>query len=140
MNYVQVYKNLLQSIKREYEFCIDELEKQNKRRDDELDQLNKLDGSHLTINNLQQRKQQLLIKLILFNNLEIKSLYFYYYIWRFESVSGETERLRAKLNSLLENNEQFRPKLLSKYSFLNPNKKPVNNEDNDDKKKLIPSN
>jgi hypothetical protein len=62
IGYVQVYKNLLLCIKREYEFCIEELEKKTLRHKEDVDQLVKHEELKLTIKNLKLRKADLEIK------------------------------------------------------------------------------
>jgi hypothetical protein len=59
ISYVRVYKNLLQSIKAEYDFCIGELESRSVKRESDLDQLNKCEDRLLTVENLEQRKLEL---------------------------------------------------------------------------------
>ncbi len=59
ISYVQVYKSLLSRIKREYEFCIGELEDNQLDANQSKEEIIKLESSAETVKNLQLRKKEL---------------------------------------------------------------------------------
>lgn len=59
VNYVQVYKALLTNIKKEYEFCISELESNQTEFDESQDEIIRLEGSTQTLYNVKGRLAEL---------------------------------------------------------------------------------
>ena len=59
VNYVQVYKSLLTNIKKEYEFCISELENNQLDFNESQDEIIRLEGSSQTLQNLRNRLAEL---------------------------------------------------------------------------------
>jgi hypothetical protein len=59
ISYVQVYKSLLTNIKKEYEYCIDELERSQQEVDNAQDEIAKLECSTQTLHILELRKAEL---------------------------------------------------------------------------------
>ena len=118
--YVQAYKSLLSNIKKEYEFFIEELEKNQLEFNNAQDELIKLKSTNLTIYNLENSKTELKKKL---NGIKI-----------------ENERFNSNLNKLLNENEKYKKIENQKYSFLSIEKK-TNTDDvlvDDDDFSLIP--
>ena len=111
ISYVQAYKSLLSNIKKEYEFFIEELEKNQIEFDNAQDELVKLKSTNITINNLETKKNELKKKVSV--------------------IRSENDRLNKNLNKLLAENEKYRQEDNGKYDFLN-NKKKVAQIDQDD--------
>lgn len=59
VSYVQVYKSLLSNIKKEYEYCINELEMNQLDEEKSQEEIIRLEGSTETLSNLENRKKEL---------------------------------------------------------------------------------
>ncbi|CAF0963189.1 unnamed protein product [Brachionus calyciflorus] len=117
INYVQIYRDLLIRIKSEYEFCIEELERQNAEVGKKVDEIKKYDTQATTISNLELRKAELLEK--------------------FSKIKEKNEFLEKKLQMLLEKNEKFRPKKnTNMFEFL-IERKDTKTEDKNENKKIV---
>ena len=92
---------MLSNIKKEYEFFIEELEKNQLEFNNSKDELIKLKSTNLTIFNLETRKSELKKQL--------------------SSIRIENERLKANLNSLTTSNEKHKKNQNQKYAFLSVN-------------------
>ena len=62
INQVQAYKNILSNIKKEYEFCIGELEKKRLQNDEIENEVKKLLCINITVENLERRKFDLTLQ------------------------------------------------------------------------------
>lgn len=102
VSYVQVYKSLLSNIKKEYEFCINELETNQLDEEKSQEEIIRLEGSTETLYNLENRKKELEKKL--------------------DQTREENIRLERNLDKLIEENKKYRPNesdnLLSGKHFM----------------------
>ena len=89
---------MLSNIRKEYEFFIDELEKNQLEFNNAQDELVKLKSTNLTIFNLETRKTELKKQL--------------------SSIKIENERLKVNLNKLTIVNEKHKQNQNQKYAFL----------------------
>ena len=103
ISYVQAYKSLLSNIKKEYEFFIEELEKNQQEYNSAQDEVIKLKSTNLTISNLENRKTELKKQL--------------------SALKIENERLNENLNKLLLKNAEQKSDQNEKYAFLSVNQK-----------------
>lgn len=103
ISYVQAYKSILSNIKKEYEFFIEELEKNQQEYNLAQDEVIKLKSTNLTISNLENRKTELKKQLSV--------------------LKIENERLNENLNKLLLKNAEQKSDQNEKYAFLSVNQK-----------------